>query len=236
MDASDVPGLEDALKLLEENEDLKSWHEEELAFDEAFSAKLSGIDVPTDLESQILKQVIEKPGKVVEFPWWKQFSVLGAAASILLILGLVLSPIGQQPNSTPTAMTVENFQSFASQALKNATGFSAKSHEWATLVSYLNDHDTPAPTQLPGKLEEMPPVGCMTLKLKEKPVGVVCFGKNSKSHLFVINSEDFPHMPVKEKPVLNENPYSTTAYWTKNDRHYLLLSNDPKELSQFVSF
>lgn len=236
MDPADVPALADALKLLEENDELKAWYEEEKAFDELFSAKLSAIDVPAGLESQILNQVIEKPGNVVEFPWWKQFSVLGAAASILLVLGLILAPIGNQARLDSQTMTVESFQSFASQALKNAKGFSAKSQEWATLVSYLNDHDTPAPTQLPGKLDEMPPVGCMTLKLKEKPVGVVCFGKNSKSHLFVINSEDFPQMPVEEKPVLNENPYSTTAYWTKNDRHYLLLSYDPQELSQFVSF
>ncbi len=236
MDTTDDPGLKEALQLLEESVELQSWFEEEKAFDDAFSATLSNIDIPPELESQILNQVIEKPGKIVEFPWWKQFSVLGAAASILLVLGLILAPIGQQTSYEETAMSVESFQSFASNALKNATGFNAKSREWATLVSYLNEHDTPAPTQLPGKLNEMPPVGCMTLKYNAKPVGVVCFGKNSKSHLFVINSEDFPDMPEREKPVLEQNPYSTTAYWTKNDRHYLLMSTEPKELSQFVSF
>ena len=236
MDASDIPELEEALLLLEENDELKSWYEEDKAFDDAFASQLSAINVPQELESQIFSRVIEKPGKVVEIPWWKQFSVLGAAASILLALGLVLAPIGQHPNQNQTAMTVENFQSFASQALKNATGFNAKSNEWATLVSYLDEHDTPAPTQLPGKLDEMPPVGCMTLKYKEKPVGLVCFGKKSKSHLFVINAEDFPAMPEKADPVWETNPYSTTAYWTRDDRHYLLLSSDPKELSQFVSF
>ena len=236
MDTSDVPGMEEALQLLEANEELKNWFEEEKAFDNAFSATLSDIHIPPELESQIQNQIIEKPGKIVEIPWWKQFSVLGAAASILLVLGLTLAPLGQQQSSVETAMTVENFQSFANQALKNATGFNAKSREWATLVSYLDEHDTPAPSQLPGKLTEMPPAGCMTLKYHEKPVGVVCFGKNRKSHLFVINSEDFPDMPERDRPVLEQTPYSTTAYWTKNNRHYLLLSTDPKELSQFVSF
>ena len=236
MDASDIPGLEAALNLLEENEELQNWYEEERAFDDAFTASLSTIDVPSDLESQILNQVAEKPGKVVEFPWWKQFSVLGAAASILLVLGLTLAPIGQGPTPSETAMTVETFQTFATQALKNAKGFNAKSREWSTLVSYLDNNNTPAPSQLPGNLDEMPTSGCMTLKYNEKPVGVVCFGKNSKSHLFVINSEDFPEMPIKKTPFLEQNPYSTTAYWTTNDRHYLLLSEDPKELSQFVSF
>jgi len=235
-DTSDIPELEDALKLLDENGDLQSWHEEDKAFDEAFASKLSDIEVPSELGNQILNQVIDKPGNVVEFPWWKQFSVWGAAASILLVLSLVLLPWGETNSFQESAMTVESFQSYATQALKNSNGFNARSKEWATLVSYLNQQNTPAPANLPGKLDEMPPVGCMTLKFNGKPVGVICFGKNSKSHLFVINSQDFPLMPVENQPVLNENPYSTSAYWTKNDRHYLLLSNDPQELSQFVSF
>lgn len=236
MDVSDIPGMEDAVKLLAESDELKNWYEEEKAFDDAFTATLSNIDIPDDLESLITNQVIEKTDKVVEFPWWKQFSVWGAAASILLVLGLVLAPIGQSPTTSDSAMTVETFQSFATHALKNAKGFNAKSREWSTLVSYLHSNNTPAPSQLPGKMADMPTAGCMTLKYKEKPVGVVCFGKNSKSHLFVIDSQDFPEMPIKETPFLDENPFSTTAYWTNNDRHYLLLSEDPKELSQFVSF
>ena len=104
------------------------------------------------------------------------------------------------------------------------------------LVQYLNEENTPAPAALPSKMEQMSTVGCMTLKLNEKPVGMICFGKNSKSHLFVIRSQDFPLMPIKENPVFEENPFSTMAYWSKNDTHYLVVSQDPQDLRQFVSF
>jgi len=235
-DVADIPSITEALAMLEEDAALKSWYEEEREFDELFASKLSDIEIPANLESEILKQVVSKPNKVVEFPWWKQFSFFGAAASILLALGLLLSPMGNDSTGQSTVLTVESFQTFANQALRNAKGFNAKSHEWATLVSYLDENNTPAPAQLPGRIKDMPPVGCMTLSLNDKPVGVVCFGKKSKSHLFVIESEDFPEMPVEIKPILDQNPYSTKAYWTNNDRHYLLLSSDPEELSQFVSF
>ena len=133
-------------------------------------------------------------------------------------------------------MSIENFQQFANQALKNVDGFSASSDDWGMLVQYLNEENTPAPAALPGKMEQMPTVGCMTFKLNEKPVGMICFGKNSKSHLFVIRSQDFPLMPIKENPVFEENLFSTMAYWSRNDTHYLVVSQDPQDLRQFVSF
>lgn len=232
---SDHPGLEEALEFMKSNQKLQAWYEEECIFDKAFSSKLEDILIPPGLGPIILGQVISKPDKIIEFPWWKQFSVPGAAASIILALSLVLLPIRER-SFEASAMTVESFQNFANQSLKSGNGFSSRAGDWGSLVQYLDDHNTPAPTSLPGKIDQMPPVGCMTLKFKEKPVGVICFGKNSKSHLFVINSRDFPKMPFKSSPLLNQNPYTTSVYWSENDRHYLLVSHDPKELNEFVSF
>jgi hypothetical protein len=155
--------------------------------------------------------------------------------TILLVLSLALLP-ERKVATQSTAMTIESFEEFASLALKNSTGFNLKSHEWGKLVQYLDEQHTPAPTTLPGKIDEMPAMGCKTLRIENKPVGVICFGKNSKSHLFVIKSEDFPQLPVKEKPVLKNNSFASSAYWSKNGKHYFMLSYDPEELSQFVSF
>jgi len=234
-DVSDSPEMEEALRLLEESKELQQWHEEDQAFDNAFALKLEGSDFPVDLNQKIFSQIILKEGNVIEFPWWKQLSILGAVASFALIVSLILMPIGND-HFAETVMTMETFQDFAYQSLKNSSGFNVRAGEWSTLVRYLNEHATPAPGSLPGNMDQMPPVGCMTLQFDRKPVGVICFGKNSKSHLFVINTEDFPQMPKEERPLLVENSFSTSVYWSGNDRNYLLISHDPKELKQFVSF
>jgi len=234
-DVSDSPEMEAALKLLEESHELQQWYEEDQAFDNAFALKLENLEIPKGLDQKILSQVLTKKDNVIEFPWWKQFSVLGAVASYVLVIGLILLPTGSN-HFVETVMTVETFQEFANQSLKNSFAFNARSKDWGTLVQYLNEHGTPAPDSLPDNMDQLPPVRCMTLEFDQKPVGMICFGKNSKSHLFVINAEDFPQMPKRQIPILEENSFATSAYWTGNERDYLLISSDPNELKEFVSF
>ena len=104
------------LKLMEESEELQKWFKEEQAFDDAFADKLSDMHIPQDLTGQILSQVIEKSNKVVEFPWWKQFSVWGAAASILLVLGLVLLPSHKPLQESP--ISIANFQAIRKSGIE----------------------------------------------------------------------------------------------------------------------
>ena len=231
---SQQPDLEKALELLENDSDLQDWFQREQAFDEAFASKLAEIEAPSDLANNILSQVIAREDNVVEFPWWKQFSVLGAVASMILVMGLVFIPARSGVDQERT--TIASLRDFANQSLKGPSRFASRSDNWAQLVSYLGERSIPAPKNLPGRIEEMPARGCMTLQFQNKPVGVICFGKNSKSHIFVVNIEDFPKLPTRDKPVLQQNPYASTAYWTEEGRHYLLVTHDPKELNQFVSF
>ena len=234
-DPKDFPELEDALKLLEDDPELQSWLDEEMAFDEAFASKLNEIEVPENLGTRILRQVVCTTENVVEIPWWKQFSTLGAAAAIALVLALVLLPIRRDPVEG-TIASVQSFQDFASDNLKFYNVINSQSQDWGALVKYLQDHETPAPTKLPGKIQNMTPAGCMTLQLNEKPIGAVCFGKDSKSRLFVIESKDFPQMPVQTNPITEQSAFATSVYWSDKERHYLLLSHDPKKISQYVSF
>lgn len=233
---TDSPELEEALKLLRENEGLQAWFQEEQAFDEAFGAKLSGMEVPVGLPDRIFSQVVEKPGQIIELPWWKQFSVWGAAASVLLVLTLVLLPNKPPAYMDSTALAIHHFTQLADQALKSSGGFNARSQDWGQLVKYLADHDTPAPDKLPYKVEGVPAKGCMTLKFKDKPVGVICFGKDSTTHLFVVRCKDFPELPPQVKPVYEEKPNSATLFWSESDKHYLMLSHNPEELRHYVSF
>ncbi|MBC9866551.1 MAG: hypothetical protein F7O42_01490 [Opitutae bacterium] len=232
--ASAHPDLEEAFDLLRKDAGLQKWFRMEQAFDEAFSAKLARIEPPHGLADTIFSQVIVRENKVVEFPWWKQFSVWGAVASMALVLGLVLIPgrIWVEPGP----VTIPVLQEFANQALKGPSRFAAKSSDWTELVSYLGERNIPAPINLPDRMDQMPAKGCMTLEYQGKPVGVICFGKNSESHIFVVDTGDFPELPHREKPVLEQTAYATTAYWTEEDRHYLLVTHDPEELGKFVSF
>ncbi|MDA0348253.1 MAG: hypothetical protein O3C43_14985 [Verrucomicrobia bacterium] len=234
-DISDSPDMEAALMILEENQEIQRWYDEDQKFDNAFALKLESLEIPEDLNQKICSQVITKENNVIEFPWWKQLSVLGAVVSFVLVISLILIPTKGDP-FVETVMTMETFQDFANQSLKSSSGFNVRATDLSALVHYLNEHGTPAPDSLPGKMDQMPPVGCMTLEFDQKPVGMICFGKNSKSHLFVINSEDFPLMPTKKTPIIEKNSFATSVYWSGNDRHYLLLSRDPKELKEFVSF
>lgn len=233
-DATVHPDLEEALELLGQDAGLQNWFRQEQAFDEAFSSKLAQIEPPHGLADAILSQIIVRESNVVEFPWWKQFSVWGAVASMVLVLGLALIP--GRFWVEPGPVTIPVLREFANQTLKGPSRFASKSSDWAELVSYLGEQDMPTPVNLPGRMKEMPAKGCMTLEYQDKPVGVICFGNNGKSHLFVVNTGDFPELPNRDKPVLEQSAYATTAYWTEEDRHYLLVTHDPEELNQFVSF
>ena len=232
--ASAHPDLEEALELLSKDSGMQNWFRQEQAFDDAFASKLAQIQPPPGLANSILSQFITKDDNVVEFPKWKQFSLWGAVASIILVLGLAILP--SRFWVEPGPVTIPVFQEFANQTLKGPSRFAAKSSDWAELISYLGERDIPAPTNLPGRLDQLPAKGCMTLEYLNKPVGVICFGKDSKSHIFVVYTRDFPDLPQREKPVLEQNSYATTAYWTMESQHYLLVTHDPVELNQFVSF
>ncbi|MCB1121377.1 MAG: hypothetical protein KJT03_07505 [Verrucomicrobiae bacterium] len=233
---TDSPELEEALKLLEQSEELQQWFAEDQAFDEAFREKLSGIEVPAELTDLVLTQVVEKPGQIIEIPWWKQFSVWGAAASVLLALTLILLPSKGPQAEDNTTLAIHHFAQLADQALKSSGGFNSRSQDWGQLIQYLAEHGTPAPGKLPGTVEGAPAKGCMTLRFKDKPIGVICFGKDSTAHLFVVRCKDFPELPAQKKPVYEEKPDAATLFWSESDKHYLMLSHNPEELRHYVSF
>ncbi len=231
---SELADLKEALQLLETDSELQTWFEEEKAFDDAFGSLLSEVEAPADLLPRILSNETQAGGTVEAFPWWKQFSIIGAAASVLLVLGLLMLPNNHAVSENN--LSIASLQSFANQSLKDQVPYDNQASEWGELVAYLDNHGTPAPSDMPDQVVETKTSGCNKLKLMDKPVGLICFGENADSHLFVMNSEDFPELPYQSSPVLEKENETSTVYWSKDGRHYLLLTYNSEELAKFVLF
>jgi len=238
-DDSDFPeseSLTEALKLLEEDTQLQEWFEAEQKFDDALTDALNDIEVPNNLRRDILSQYSSKKDNTIQLNWWQIFNPIGAAAALFLMAGLLVMPWKQSYHSEAPP-SLESLEDFAVYSLKQATGFDYSNSDGIQLVQHMQSVGMPAPTQMPGALGQLPTSGCMALEYEDRTVGLVCFEESSKSHLFVMNKEDFPELEDQEKPLIRGNSFASTAFWTRDGKHYLLFINDsPEKLAELVSY
>jgi len=228
--------LETAMAMLESDPELQAWFQQEQDFDASFSEALQDIDVPANLRRDILNQYTQPEDKNIQISWWQIFNPVGMAAALFLMAGILMIPWhGKYSANQPASL--ETLQDFAIHSLKQSAGFDFANHDQLQLIQHLEQAGVPAPSQIPGKLQQLPTSGCMALEYDDRMVGLVCFEEATKSNLFVMNKEDFPELDDQPVPVIRGNAYASSAFWTRDGKHYLLFINDsPDKIAELITY
>ncbi len=223
-DASD-PQIAEALEQARRDPDLGHWLEEELALNRAIGDKLKSVPVPDDLKDSILAG-----GRIIKpHIWWKQPSLLAAAACIIVLMIITLfSPI---PAKQAAAADAEKF---ATEFLGKLTSLEHVSQNPQELRQWLAKNRGHKEVSLSPGLEQLPALGCCVGDWNGRKVSLICFkvgarGFRDEVHLFVFDRKVVPGLPDAHEPRFSQQGDWVLASWAKGNLSYVLAGLDSKE-------
>ncbi|HEY1169861.1 MAG TPA: hypothetical protein VGH19_00705 [Verrucomicrobiae bacterium] len=224
-DASD-PYFAEALKLVEQDAELKAWFEEQQAIDHAVSAKLRSNLVPADLRASILAGQ-----KVIQAPiWWRRPATL--IASVAAMLMLLAVPFLLQHRSSPSFADFKQDGMVFLDSL-NKLDMSSKDHE--AVREWLAVHGGHRQFSLPAKLGGKPSLGCRVFDWKGNKVTLICFNttvgnKFEEVHLLVLDEKAVRNRPAEDKPEFEHSGEWDMASWRDNGLTYVLFGHTKNQL------
>lgn len=226
-DAAD-PHFTEALKLAEQDAELKAWFEEQQAIDRVISAKVRATAVPADLKASILAGRKIAPAQTI---WWRRPAALIAAVAAMLML-LALPFVLQTKNGTP------QFAEFKADGMAfldslNKLDMSSKDHE--AIREWLAVNGGHRQFSLPTKLGAQPSLGCRVFDWKGNKVTLICFNttvgnKFEEVHLLVVDEKAFRNRPPEGTPVFEQNGAWNTASWRADGLTYVLFEHAKNQL------
>lgn len=220
-DAEDAHFAE-ALKLMQEDAELKAWFDEQQAFDRAVSAKLRSAPVPADLRASILAgRKVVKP----QIAWWRRPAALIAAVAAMVML-LAVPFILQTRNTPQFAEFKEDGMVFLDSL--NKLDMSSKDHE--TVRAWLAAHGGYKQFSLPNRLDAKPSLGCRVFEWRGNKVTLICFNtttnkKFEEVHLLVLDEKAIRNRPPQGTPLFEHNGRWDTASWREDGLTYVLFGS-----------
>ncbi|MEZ5275934.1 MAG: hypothetical protein R3F07_06110 [Opitutaceae bacterium] len=210
-----------ALSLVEGDPELKAWFESEIRQDQVIAEKLRQVRPPAGLRDQILTGMSLAEAAP---PWWRGAPAMAIAASLIVVSGLILSWNRPAYES--------EFAELRANALSYSAGFISLdffADQVSDLTTWLTDRDAPATTDLIGRLESLPGIGCRTLSWGGKTVSLVCLQGESTFHVFMIDREDLSDDPALTEPQFWQMKGRTVVSWEDAERVYVLVTKASAE-------
>lgn len=206
----------EALHFADQDPELKTWFESEIRQDQIIANKLNQVRAPDGLREQILagmNQAEQTP------PWWRQAPIMGIAATIIVVFGLMMSW------NRPTYDS--EFDELRANAVSYAAGFISLdffSENLPDLAAWLSDRDAPGSVDLVGQLESVPGIGCRTLSWSGKTVSLVCLQGDTVYHVFMVDRDEVPDRPDSAEPQFWQMKRRTVVSWSDDARTYILVT------------
>lgn len=224
--------------------EIVAWAEREQAFDRQFAARLREIPVPAGLRSRILEACADEPesgegdasASNVIIPWWQSPAIYAIAASVAIVavVGILLlrQPALQPGATAPATATAEatttatgtDMQAWFEAVGLHAQGFSGldfRNGNMEEIRSYLANHQVDAPGAIPGKFPKDNPMGCLTVEIGGRQVGMICFKSDKLYHLYVTDRAGMGEMP-EAQPQFRQFGDVGAAAWADRERFYIL--------------
>ena len=232
VDAHD-PEFSEALSLARQDLELKHWLDEHHAVQTAIRTRFKQIAAPAGLKEQILSE--HNQTRVLKI-WWRQPSVLAAAAAAL-VLFVGLSVFWYQRKADTARQ--ENFTTYRTRMIKALRNYpmTLETADANQIRAHLAAMRAPNDYLLTGQLEKTPLAGCGVVPWRDKEVAMVCFltgrplepGEKSDLFLFVVSREAVSESPKSSNPVIERVSKHTTASWSSGDKTYLLATPGDEE-------
>lgn len=207
----------------EADPELTQWWAEQQDFDRIISSKLQSAEVPRDLKTQLTAW--EK--RTVRRSNWNR-GILLAAASIVALAVLFGSWRGPFQPAASLADYREEMVSF----VKLDPALELKSSQLSRVSEFLKESGAPSQLNIPGKLQQLDPVGCRTLRFRGQDVALICFRREQGDlvHMFVINRKAMAKLTKGgEDPQFAAQGDWMTASWADDDHAYLLAVKGSRE-------
>ena len=229
VDRESDPELDQAFALLDEDPALKSWFEQERAFDDAVAGKLTEIEPPADLRTTLVglldngAPAVSSPAKKMS---WFQPQWLAAAAAVVLVPILAI----QFFTGSASANSYDEFRDYVVDVAQNPPKLDLKHHDLDALLAHLKKNNATCPDSLPSCVACADSVGCAVLEWGQESVTMICLNNQSGDvvHCFVIPRDQLEALPPEasmRKP-LKMNKL-TTSGWSDQKFVYVLVGSAP---------
>jgi hypothetical protein len=220
------PEFAPALALLEQDAELARWFEHEQALDAALQRKLQEIPIPAQLLTRILAS---RPKRLTRPDWWREPSLLLAAAAVLVVIGV--SAVWLAPWKPST------WSDYQAKMVGEVTkpydlDITTRSHDQVrqrmAAAGYPSDYRVP-----PGLLE-YPLEGGLKLRWYGHRISVVCFGSDEERKpdvwLIVSSRTSLSGAPAGATPEFGVIGRSRIASWADDGHFYIVATRDGPDL------
>jgi hypothetical protein len=216
------PALAEAFALLDTDDELNAWFEEQQAIDARISDSINAIEVPADLKASILAGMRlhqanavtnqqkddspipfsttandEAPAKHQSRTWW-QTPWIGIAA-LFVVAMILLKPGVQSEEKAQTQLAVAGLPpviEFLSQEISSLKSsqlqFDKQGANPDELQAFLASNHAPTPQSIPNCLKKVPTLGCITFEYEEAKLSMICFKKDTVYHLITADKASYP--------------------------------------------
>jgi hypothetical protein len=227
---AELPEFKEALKLVEENGKLRTWFEEQHAFDQAIAQKLSAEKPPEELLASIL--VANKIVRPAPSTWAGSLVKWGVA---LFLISAILITAFRNNRS-------DNLAYFRSRIMAHLTipghSFDHQSSQFGEIKNWLDNNGMPALQVEPiHHLTSLRTHGCKVMDWNGQKVTLICFQLRDRRtvHLFVFHQMNIKNPDLLLEPNWQESDGWTTVGWTKNSDLFMLAGQIPmQELRQYL--
>lgn len=211
------PRFVEALTQARHDPALAEWLAKEQAFDTQIAAKLTALQPPAGLREAILAGA--RVGRPI--PFWRRPYVLGLAASVALVFGLLAG----WPHLRPAA-DGERLALGVMQEVSSAAHHAAAPQALGDLRSALTSPALRLAAGLRLDFEQLKRDGCRSLRIADRDVLEVCFERGGEFHLYVARRDDFGGKNAVTSPVFREQGALASVAWTDARHAYVLVTSD----------
>jgi hypothetical protein len=240
------PLIAEALELLDTDDELRAWFDEQQAFDARITSGIDAIEPPVDLKAAILAGMrAHKAAASIAFPmpevkpriWW-QNPWVGIAALFIVMMVIVVprseeTQLAQNNTALSGIPPVVQFISEQLDGLK-AWQFDKRDKSASELQTFLASTGSPSPTSIPGKLHDMPTIGCVTFDYNSTKLSMICFKNGAVYHLITAKKADYPDR-LPAEPQVFELHDKAFKLWIEGDQVKILTVHGTKQdIPEFI--
>lgn len=210
------PKFEEALRMAEQDTELKTWWESTRSTDLFLQEKLNQAHVPSDLKSSLYASLEGARNKRNSRK--RLYRYFALAASLILAVHVYFQYIVDYSDDYTGPLADRSFNySFDGPRL------SYLNKDTRMLTEWLEDQDFELPANLPPKLLALNGIGCRPLNWSKERVALMCFKADTVYHLFIGFKEDFEDFNATPEVAFEPRKKGwTVSKWTANDYVFVL--------------
>ena len=213
------PGVTEALRMAENDEELGNWFADLLEFDGMMSEELGNIPIPPELEGNILTGL-----KVSQKSNRKRRVFLGAlAAAALVAVGLFVAQVMNFTNRSSEELA--QFHRDMLGQIEQLTGIDHVSSDPRSVAAWFESREVHPGCSIPAAINGGNLIGCTVLDWKSREVCLICFsdpsGEGPGVHLMTMDAAAFQRLTDGEEDRIDGGEWSSTV-WRCGDKVHLV--------------